>query len=82
MMLPFVCDRNYYGTVCTSDCGYYWSSSPNSDEIGSRTLNLSPGGLDANSDGNRGVGMAVRCFKNKNTEVVSQSYTLTLHANS
>jgi hypothetical protein len=65
MMLPFVGDRSYDGTVYADDYGSYWSSSPDDDANDARNFHLNPNYLIANYDIHfRGDGNAVRCFKN------------------
>lgn len=61
MQMPFVGYRGYDGTVYAGGYGNYWSSSPYGSSA--RYFYLHPNNLLATNDDIRGLGSAVRCFK-------------------
>ena len=81
MQIPFVGSRIYDSTANSGSYGSYWSSSPYDDAYRARNFVLSPNSLEANGNNLRGVGDAVRCFKNS-YQPYTQSFTLSFMSGS
>ena len=65
LLIPFAGNRycNDGKVYSTGSTAYYWSSSPDYDEISSRSFYFYADYLLANYNSYRGIGLSVRCFK-------------------
>ena len=69
MLIPFAGHRNYNSAPYAGTYGRYWSSSPNDSANDARNFYFDAGGLYTNDSRSRGIGYAVRCFKNSYIEL-------------